>query len=509
MRALNIFISFLLLINCGTSVAQELAIEHKLKKLSYVVRGKNPSAAEYVDVVEKLKSMPVEKVLELKLDEYLKSKEFGMKFANKVSDTFRMDQAPISYNFTSDYSKYSGVPLSPEYGSYKYGYSAFHLLVREILETNSPWTDILNRKNYFVFYSKNESDFGLQQLLFYSGLQPKLKEFDMLPISELTDTSLDKTYNSDAENFTGVRISFPGDDKRIAGALTTPSFLSRYVTTGVNSNRRRAAAVFRTFLCKDMVASIPVPKEGVDENKKLALAGEGQYTENDLVNHTKMTQIHGTNVDCQHCHKQLDPLGDLFNLSPNRLNAKASIGALNYYNEDGEFSKHTVDGIGNLGSVLTTEKDYFSCQVRHFWKWIYGENSILTPSQEIELVKAFKDVNQKPQDFIKHLVMKKDFYTPVQYTESQLATVSAYKTLKKCQGCHNQQNENFEVQNLDWYALISNKKNEDRSDWMRRVKTELHKGKMPPKEGKRDFTDAEITRLNNWLSQGAPDFEGK
>ncbi len=509
MRTFNFAILLLLVMNCTASYAQEMAVESKLKKLSFVLRGKNPSAAEYSDVAEKAKSEPVEKVLEAKLDEYLKSKDFAMKFSNKVSDTFRMDQAPLSYNFSADYAQYSGIPLSPQFGSYKYGYSAFHLLVREILETNSSWTDILSRKNYFILYRKKDSDFGLQQLLFYSGLQPKLKEYDTIPTTDLTETGIENSYSSDAENFTGVRISFPADDKRLAGALTTPSFLARYATTGVNSNRRRAAAVFRTFLCKDMVASIPVPKEGVDENKKLALAGEGQYTETDLVNHAKMTQIHGTNVDCQHCHKQLDPLGNLFNFSPNRLNSKATAGALNYYNEDGEFVKTPVDGIGNLGSVLTAEKDYFSCQVRHFWKWIYGENSVLTPAQEIDLVKTFKAVKQKPQDFIKQLVLKKDFYTPAQYTEAQLATVSAYKTLKKCQGCHNQQIENFEVQNLDWYSLIGNKQNADRSDWVKRVKTELQKGKMPPKDGKKDFTDGEMTRLNNWLSQGAPDFEGK
>lgn len=496
-------------LNCLVTSAQNLGVEEKLKKLSIVIRGKLPSQGEYRDVSEKSKSVMPEIVLKDKLNEYLKSKEFALKFSNKVSDMFRMDQAPFNYNFKMDYTQYPDVPMSIASENYKYPYSAFHLLIREILETNSPWSDILNRKNYFIFHRKPGFDIGQQQLLFYSALNPKLVDSNSVLLEDFTATNMDTSFSDDSNSYSGVRISFPENDKRVAGVLTTPSFMMRYSTTAVNSNRRRAAAVFRTFLCKDMVASIPVPsKDGVDENKKLALAGEGQYSESDIVDHIKMVQIHGQNVDCQFCHKQLDPLGDLFNFSPARLNAAASFGGLNYYNEEGVFVKKPVDGIGNLGAVITNERDYFSCQVKHFWTWIHGENSLITPAQEIELVSTFKAMNQKPQDFIRYLVLKDEFYAPKKYTEAQLSAISAFKTLKKCQSCHNQQNENFEIQDLDWYQLVGNKQSIDRAVWIKELKKVFQKGSMPPEEAQKDFTDGELGRLKNWLSQGAPDFEG-
>jgi len=57
-------------------------------------------------------------------------------------------------------------------------------------------------------------------------------------------------------------------------------------------------------------------------------------------------------------------------------------------------------------------------------------------------------------------------------------TSLAFKTLKKCQGCHNQQTENFEVQDLNWFQMISNKQDPKRADWVSRVKIETDKKKM-------------------------------
>jgi hypothetical protein len=221
-----------------------------------------------------------------------------------------------------------------------------------------------------------------------------------------------------------------------------------------------------------------------------------------------MVEIHGQKVDCNQCHKQLDPMGSLFNQSPKKLSPIAGKGGLHYYNEDGEFIKKDVNGIGNLGEVIAGEKDYLTCQVKHFWKWIHGENSLLTPKQEVQLVETFKTLDQKPKDFIKHLVLKKEFFSPPKYTEPQLSAVGAFKTLKKCQSCHNQQSENFEIQDLNWYQMIGNKADPNRADWITRVTAELDKGKMPPKEAKKDFTDQEMDRLKKWLASGAPDFEG-
>lgn len=497
---LHVFSSILLI----SSVSAQPTDVSKLKKLSFVLRGTAPTIKEYEDFSLKIKTANANTVLEQKVDEYLNSYYFSLKFSNKVADLLRIDQTPFEYSDVVDYEKYKG-NLETPIGAFYTDFSTFHLLVREIIEKNLPWSELLNQKSYMVMYQTNSSGSFLSSLAFYSELFPKFLEYDILDLESLS-SSAKENYN--AHSYTAIRIELPKNEKRVAGVLTTPSFLSRYASTGVNKNRRRAAAIFRTFLCKDMVAAIPVAKDGVDENKKLALVGEGEYTESDLVNHAQMSQIHGQKAECLQCHKQLDPMGNLFNQTPTRLGPRATAGALAYYNDSGEFVNKPIAGIGDLGAILTSEKDYLACQVKHFWKWVHGENSLLNPKQELELIQTFKRLEQKPKDFVKHLLMKKEFFSPPSYSEKQLAAVSAYKTLKKCQSCHNQQSDNVEVQDLNWYQLIGQKQDVNRADWIKRVTAETNKGKMPPKDAKKDFSELEMIRLKKWLDQGAPDFEG-
>ena len=69
---------------------------------------------------------------------------------------------------------------------------------------------------------------------------------------------------ADPAAFVEKKVSFAENDLRLAGALTTPLFFSRYATTGINKNRRRAAAIFRIFLCDKMTAAIPA-METIDD----------------------------------------------------------------------------------------------------------------------------------------------------------------------------------------------------------------------------------------------------
>ncbi|MBL7545026.1 MAG: DUF1588 domain-containing protein [Bdellovibrionaceae bacterium] len=485
---------------------RELKIEEKLKKLSFVLRGKNPTAQEYADIAEKAKTTSADIVLQAKAAEYVNTTAFSIKFTNKTADLFRINQLAFNFGDILKFDSFNDDAVTNPSGKYKFDPATFHLFVREIFEQNQSWTELLNKKSYYVIFSQYDLDTPFDVIPFYAPLAPSIQKYTVYPVEKIISTDLE-TY--DLNRYTAIKLNFPKNDKRLGGVLTTPSFMSRYVTTGVNKNRKRAAAIFRTFLCKDMVASIPVPKDGVDENKKLALLGEGQYTENDITTHTKMAQVHGQNIDCNQCHKQLDPMGNLFNYMPMTVSQNSASGGLHYYNEAGEFVRKDIDGIGQLGQVITSEKDYYSCQVKHFWKWIHGENSLLDPQKELALVEKFKSVNQKPKDFVRYLVSEKEFYSPKQYTEAQISTIGAFKTLKKCQSCHNQQVEDDEVQNLNWYEIIGDKKNQDRDDWIKRIASQLRKDKMPPREARKDFTDQELERLKKWISSGAPDFEGK
>lgn len=486
------------------SLAQVQSLDTRLKKLSFVIRGKAPSIDEYIKVNQDAHSSNADAALASKLDEYLDSYEFNLKYSNKIADMFRINQKAFSDRTNLDFSLYN-TDLT-ENGRFHEEATTFHFVAREVLEKNQPWPELLTKKNYYITYPMDHNDFGIDIIDFYGQVTPELLVKKYITLEQIVNNS-GRQYN--VPTYTGVKISFSTSDKRIAGLLTTPSFLKRYPTTGVNTNRKRAAGILRSLLCKDMVAAIPVPKDGVDENKKLALAGEGNYTEQDLINHTKKVQIHGDNPECNKCHKQLDPIGSVFNLSPVNLSKYPSSGALTYYNSKGEFVNKPVDGIGELADLIAQEDDYFSCQVSNFWKWTHGENSLLNPKMEVELVQTFKNLGQKPKDFIKYLVSKKEFYAPIKYSESQIAAVDAFKTLKKCQSCHNQQSENVEIQDLDWYKLIGNPSETTRTDWIKRVTDEINQNKMPPKNAKKDFSDLEINRLKKWIALGAPSFEGK
>ena len=131
-------------------------MEERLKRLSLVIRGKVPTFAEFVALAEKSKVVGMEKALEGKLDEYLLSYDFVLKYSNKVADLFRVNQTPFNYMDLLDFETYKNNP-GVEVGEYSEAFSTFYLLVREIIEKNHSWSDLLNQKSYYVFFRNKPS----------------------------------------------------------------------------------------------------------------------------------------------------------------------------------------------------------------------------------------------------------------------------------------------------------------------------------------------------------------
>ena len=155
------------------------------------------------------------------------------------------------------------------------------------------------------------------------------------------------------------------------------------------------------------------------------------------------------------------------------------------------------------------QEDYFFCQVRHFWNWVYGGNRLLTPKQEVVLVQKFKEVKLKPKDFVKYLVDQPEFYEAKTYTEAQIVTFGAFKTLKKCQSCHNNQDENEDMKNINWYDVIDHKDHPKRTLLINRSLRQLTKNEMPPVEARSDFSDSELANLTKWLKDYKTNFDGQ
>ena len=162
-----------------------------------------------------------------------------------------------------------------------------------------------------------------------------------------------------------------------------------------------------------------------------------------------------------------------------------------------------------MPAALLQQDDFYNCQVRHFWKWVHGSNKMLTPKKEIELVTKFKEVGLKPKFFINYLVNQPEFYETKTYSEAQIITFGAYKTLKKCQSCHNVQDDAVDMRNVNWYDVIDNKDHPKRKSLISRSLNQLTKKYMPPPEVSSDFSEAELENLTKWLKDYKTNFEGQ
>lgn len=495
----SLIIVFFILFAATFLQAQENLFDNHLRKLSIVLRGQNPTLAEYNRFRQIKNESNADKALEQASEEFVNSKEFALKFSNKVANLFRIFQSPIA---TKDQIDFVNTPTNLNVIGQ---FNVLNFLAREIFMKDLPWSELLQRTEYHSITLTNNIDFGMDPRKFFSALMPGVHS------NTYTEEQFVEFFMSGVEMVPAYdKFVFPRNDLRIAGALTTPEFTKRYVSTGVNKNRKRAAAVFRTMLCNDMVAAIPVSKDGVDEEKKVALLGVEEYTEDDIIAHVKGLQVHGQNPECMKCHRQLDPMGELFGLTGDRLHPDPSPGALVFKSESGaEVNIPHLKGIGELGHALVQQDDFFSCQVRHFWKWVYGENRMLAPKEEMVLVNKFKELQMKPKGFVKYLVDQTQFYEAKTYSEAQIVTFGAYKTLRKCQSCHNVQDVEEEMQNVNWFDVIDNKAHPMRTFYINRSLRQLTKNEMPPPEAHSEFSDTELVNLTRWLKDFKTNFDGE
>jgi hypothetical protein len=137
---------------------------------------------------------------------------------------------------------------------------------------------------------------------------------------------------------------FNSSDKRIAGALTTERFFARNINTALNKNRKRAAAVFRIFLCDEMEAAIAETDNNFDFLLDLVFPKTGSITSSDAVAVLNNENDHGNRADCMSCHYKLDPMGKNFGGSGVSLAPIAFKGALSYETSKGEKVYIKTDG---------------------------------------------------------------------------------------------------------------------------------------------------------------------
>lgn len=495
MRALLIFSIFIF---AQLSYAQTISNQAYLGKLSKSLRGIPISFQERQELAQAEITNSVDIYIDQKIHEYMKGGLFQIKMKTLVDEHFRLRANQNPFNVSQGYDN-----------SYTLK-TAYDFLVENIIGENKSWDNFLVAKKYTYEFFKNPNGLDGDQA-FYGTLLNWQASYDL--VSELNGGGSGRPISETVE--------FDPQDMRIAGVITTSRFLDRYQNTALNKNRRRAAAIFRSFLCDDMVAAIPA-KTNDSENKDFDTllpaapnAQAGGKSEDQLRRELRKSDPHGTLPGCMACHSKLDPMGRTLGLSPFGLSDQLSAGAL-VYKTSGHSVNIPVRGVGELAEKITQQKEYLDCQVNLFWKWYVGQDVPKTEVRHNELVAAFEKGGRRPWDFVAYLVQTSEFKKPpVLLTESQILARNAAKILKRCYDCHKDQYENLEMQEWDLTDLPYGTTPQARAYAINQLSSALDikgngaKKYMPPKDSLWQLSTDQYDTLKKWIQEGAPDYSGQ
>lgn len=488
----------LLLLMCLTAQAQkssELSDASYLRKLSLHIRGTKPAIEEYQEL--KALSGADEKAafFKRKIDEYLSSTGHRDRMVVRLAERFEIITPKVSRSI------YDRMSQSTKRRYFYYGQERDSLteLFAKIATDNLSWDTLLAGTEYRLFKSNPLSSD-------YKFFHPVYRELpdDLEPSDYQNGTS--------PSEFPGFDIKFSSDDPRIAGALTTPRFISRYNTTNTNRNRRRAAAVFRIFLCDSMAPVIPPPQDRKGDALDYAFAEESESSAQ-AFDHSTVTEKqlekammsvsdavrHGADPKCAACHYKLDPMGKTFQSIGTVLSPYPSSGALVFKRADGTMVNRRVKGLGDLARAIVQEPDYVSCQVEWFWNEFIGNDVTLYPDRKEELIDAFEKVGRRTNDFIRILVQQPEFRERPK-TSEHIVYSQVRPLLRRCDSCHNGEG---------YIPSFSTKipGQADLLEMRRRLNLPDHDREQMP-QNKSLWRESELELLRRWLDGGARDDQG-
>lgn len=473
--------------------SRELSASAQLRKLSLSLRGTIPSLEEF----EAINKVPVDQVqayLSNKARTYMSTEAYAEKMQQRLQGLFRIRLSQnVKLQSTSSQVNYYN----------EMSFNSLDQIFLDIVRNNLSWDQLLQRKTYQIFDKTDSNYNSISDAGFFKGVFPD-------QIGETFDgviTSGRSNNYFDSETPKGAPIEVRTDSQRLAtaGTLTTSRFFARYPTTKLNKNRKRAAAVFRVFLCDEMR---PVVLPGANENLELlalAFNEDGAHSAGGDI--AEVEKQHGSDPACQSCHYKLDPAGRTFMTSGLVLNPTPASGALVYKRADGSLVNVPVNGIGELANAITQQPEYAQCQVKHFWDWFIGKDVVMTSSRQKELVEKFDSLGRKPNDFVTHLISLPE-YRQIPRNEEQLITLSNVKPIfRQCNECHS-----GEGTVPEFYRFPIGGTGSTHEEWITKISDELDLANdgvgatMPPKR-KTDWrlSKSEIALIKRWISEGAKD----
>jgi hypothetical protein len=490
------YILTLIVISCTlltSAFGEQLGDATYLRKISLHVRGIKPTAEEYQELSQLKDSKEKELFFRKKIKDYLKTKNHEDRMVFRLAELFKLK--------TPAFFDESQKMYSPDISTTK---ESLTELFAEIARENLSWDTLLNGKRYTAypkqansFSQGDSSDVGFFKLAYESlpeTWEGVISSPILAPISQIKDP---------------IEIEFSKDDPRVAGALTTRRFLSRYTTTALNKNRRRAAAVFRIFLCDSMIPAIDSNKDRKHEFLDAAFADKFEVTEDMIATQLSDDSRHGADPQCMSCHSKLDPLGKTFQASGVILHPESFAGRLFYKRSNTDFVDVPARGIGDIAEAIVKQPEYEDCQVKWFWDQFIGINVPLSATKSKQLVQKFNRLNRKTNDFIEYLVSLPEFRNKP--SVNNVIMFSQVKNLlKRCDSCHSY--EGF-IPSFSSLPIGFTRKSEEQTKWLQEIKKRLllpkgHKDAMP-KDREKNWSESDINTLILWLSTGAKNDEGQ
>ncbi len=481
---------------CFTGYSDELTVSGRLKKMSRIIKGLDPAPEDYVQLKAAFNKGQEEEFFKTKAGEYTASPDHLRKMVVRLGELFRIriNVNNIREDNLRDSSNNKGSKVILDFDT------ALEKLFKSIVSDNLTWDKLLSSKVYQI-----QKAYDRQELYYSSGENkyPTISDnrFFQGIFSNLNDKAKTQTVTGNS------------DDPRLAGSITTGKFASRYANTIANKNRRRAAAVFRIFLCDDMRPAVQTDVGELEALIHLALEEDSQNAKpgNDTETEKTAAQRHADDPKCLACHYKLDPMAQTFFAMGSVLSTEPTPGSLVFRRKDGSLVQIPARGIGDIANAILKQPEYSQCQVHRFWDWFMPIDAELTDERLEELTSEFNKLNHKPNSFIAKLVNLPEFYGKPAASDTGSAIngnlyVSHVKpVLKKCTSCHMTMGFPSLVRfpiggtapsHLKWLTEVT-KKLDLANDGRNRI--------MPPTQAGWDLTFDQIKWIKEWISKDAPD----
>ena len=393
---------------------EQTASPQLLRKLSLHLEGRPPSADEY----QQLNQNPAQeypKLLEAKLNSGL----FTDKMVNRYLDHMWLAEERTLPSWNANRDERSDSPLN--------------LLVREVLQKNLPWDELI--------------------------LSTKFPPQEDLP------------------------------EESLAGVITTERFFSRYWTNSGNGSRKRAAAIYRIFLCDPMEVVVPSVSDAENTLNEIMFprkVGSGK---------TSFDQ-HGKESQCWTCHRKLEPIARIFDGSEVRVSTFSRTSHLALGPVDNQ-RDIPIKGFRGLGTALKSADEYLTCQAQLLTRWFWGEDEKISESRLQELKVAFDMVGRKPRDFVRFLVQQPEFTKFSASPQLPPTPVEISAIFQNCDQCHS----NLMLTRVPRYAQSAPN---DIPVWERFVRiTDLlndgKKAQMPPASSSWQLRTQDRQNLLRWF----------